>query len=263
MKHVRHHGRLTVLRRAMEEEPMSFDYYIIPIQSVSCSTGSREGFESLSGYTGKCGIGIVSQTAAYILVQPHEQGVVEAQVLSHDWRFILLEPSEDWLQWLSGQVDNAFVGIDGHSISYATGERLKLLLADKNSFLRVSSQNLLDAIREKPNGGSTPLQERISTNTVTIRAAAGPDDLGSGDRDNSDVGLVPSQVGTESEDEETDDRSNDVNLITPVLGCILKDPRGEVAIAHDEDLTSFRKAESPDGWTPQISVTNGVVSTPL
>ncbi|KDQ49000.1 hypothetical protein JAAARDRAFT_63879 [Jaapia argillacea MUCL 33604] len=92
-----------------------------------------------------------------------------------------------------------------------------------------------------------------------IRAAAGPDHLGSGDRDDPDCILMPTQVGRESEDEEmevrpdyassivfhdgedeeVDDRSNDVNLLTPVLDYILKDPRVEVAIAHDEELTSF------------------------
>ncbi|KDQ51586.1 hypothetical protein JAAARDRAFT_505406 [Jaapia argillacea MUCL 33604] len=113
------------------------------------------------------------------------------------------------------------------------------------------------------------LKERRALGPKLIRAAAGPDDLGPGDRDNSDFRPVPTQVGSQSEDEEmevctnvgsttshsdatemdweaeeVDDRSNDVNLLTPILDYILENSEAEVAIAHDEDLISFLQDRS-------------------
>ncbi|TFK49030.1 hypothetical protein OE88DRAFT_456372 [Heliocybe sulcata] len=73
-----------------------------------------------------------------------------------------------------------------------------------------------------------------------LKAAAGPSDLGSGDR--APLGMLMTLSG-----ESVHSQSADYNPLSPILDYILENSEVEVALAHDDDLYSFvRDTSEPD-----------------
>lgn len=74
-----------------------------------------------------------------------------------------------------------------------------------------------------------------------LKAAAGPDDLGSGDRSPDSVPELFTLSG------ESPANTCDLNPLSPVLDYILKNSSAKIAIAHDDDLHPYVKDSSdPD-----------------
>ncbi|KAI0820086.1 Creatinase/aminopeptidase [Trametes gibbosa] len=154
-------SRIEALRDHMRQHDIA--YYVIPSEDAHGSeyiAPSDKRREWISGFTGSAGQAIISQTAAYIIVDSRYWLQAEEEC-DRNWVKVRAgEPGgfKDWVDWLLARADNVKIGLDARLISYEKATALNNALKLKGSKLYYPPQNLVDLIwSDKPPRSREPI----------------------------------------------------------------------------------------------------------